>query len=75
MISFLYSIQTEKGFDNSDTLSGELKDIEGEQVKVKYPRSIVFIISNEFCERFNYYGMRSEYGFHLFSKQESNESF
>lgn len=69
MISFFSFIQTEKGFDNSDTLSGELKDIEGEQVKVKYPRSIVFIISNEFCERFNYYGMRSEYVFLLSSRQ------
>jgi dipeptide/tripeptide permease len=29
--------------------------------KVKYPRAIPFIISNEFCERFNYYGMRSEF--------------
>ncbi|CRK92335.1 CLUMA_CG005856, isoform A [Clunio marinus] len=25
----------------------------------KYPKSIAFIISNEFCERFNYYGMRT----------------
>lgn len=29
--------------------------------KLKYPRSIFFIISNEFCERFSYYGMRSTY--------------
>lgn len=28
--------------------------------KLKYPKQIGFIISNEFCERFNYYGMRSE---------------
>lgn len=28
---------------------------------LKYPKSVAFIISNEFCERFNYYGMRSEY--------------
>ncbi|KAH8265006.1 hypothetical protein KR038_003261, partial [Drosophila bunnanda] len=28
-----------------------------------YPKSVAFIISNEFCERFNYYGMRSEYYF------------
>ncbi|KFB35383.1 AGAP010383-PA-like protein [Anopheles sinensis] len=27
--------------------------------KLKYPRAIPFIISNEFCERFNYYGMRT----------------
>ena len=29
--------------------------------KLKYPRSVFFIIVNEFCERFNYYGMRSIY--------------
>lgn len=28
---------------------------------VKYPKAVGFIISNEFCERFNYYGMRSKY--------------
>jgi solute carrier family 15 (oligopeptide transporter), member 1 len=28
--------------------------------KLKYPRAIPFIILNEFCERFSYYGMRSE---------------
>lgn len=35
-------------------------DIEQHEEKLKYPRSIPFIVSNEFCERFNYYGMRSE---------------
>lgn len=29
--------------------------------KLKYPKSVAFIICNEFCERFNFYGMRSEY--------------
>nr|CAD7264421.1 unnamed protein product [Timema shepardi] len=28
-------------------------------LKLKYPRSVFFIISNEFCERFSYYGMRT----------------
>ena len=23
-----------------------------------YPRGVLFIIANEFCERFSYYGMR-----------------
>ncbi|XP_017780844.1 PREDICTED: peptide transporter family 1-like isoform X2 [Nicrophorus vespilloides] len=27
--------------------------------KVKYPKSVFFIVSNEFCERFCYYGMRT----------------
>lgn len=39
--------------------SSEVKDVEGEPKKLKYPRAIPFIISNEFCERFNYYGMRT----------------
>lgn len=27
--------------------------------KLKYPKSVFFIISNEFCERFSFYGMRT----------------
>ena len=34
-------------------------DAEGPVKKYRYPFSVFFIISNEFCERFNYYGMRS----------------
>lgn len=33
--------------------------IETVEPKLKYPRSIPFIISNEFCERFNFYGMKA----------------
>ncbi|XP_053658366.1 peptide transporter family 1-like [Anopheles marshallii] len=32
---------------------------------VRYPRSIFFIISNEFSERFNYYGMRTVLALYL----------
>jgi solute carrier family 15 (oligopeptide transporter), member 1 len=41
--------------------SGEVveKDAEQREVKLKYPRAIPFIISNEFCERFNFYGMKA----------------
>ena len=28
--------------------------------KLKYPKSIFFIVVNEFCERFSFYGLRSE---------------
>ncbi|CAO1383586.1 unnamed protein product [Diamesa tonsa] len=35
------------------------EDLEDNQEKLKYPRSIPFIISNEFCERFNFYGMKT----------------
>lgn len=27
--------------------------------KLPYPKSVFFIVSNEFCERFSFYGMRS----------------
>lgn len=27
--------------------------------KTKFPRSIYFIVGNEFCERFSYYGMKA----------------
>ncbi|XP_017794191.1 PREDICTED: peptide transporter family 1 [Habropoda laboriosa] len=30
-----------------------------ETEKLKYPKSVFFIVSNEFCERFSFYGMRT----------------
>ncbi|KAL7030430.1 hypothetical protein ACKWTF_006656 [Chironomus riparius] len=36
--------------------------------KPKYPFSVFFIISNEFCERFNYYGMRTILSIYLTQK-------
>ncbi|XP_043660609.1 peptide transporter family 1 isoform X3 [Drosophila teissieri] len=36
-----------------------VSEAEGQQKKLPYPKSVFFIISNEFCERFNYYGMRT----------------
>ncbi|KAK7788795.1 hypothetical protein R5R35_010889 [Gryllus longicercus] len=33
--------------------------IENQQKKLKYPKSVFFIIVNELCERFSYYGMRT----------------
>ena len=29
-----------------------------QEPKGKYPKSVFFILGNEFCERFSYYGMR-----------------
>ena len=29
--------------------------------RIRYPKSVFFIIVNEFCERFNYYGLRSKF--------------
>lgn len=42
----------EEETNNPDTMEGQVK-------KIPYPKSVGFIISNEFCERFNYYGMRT----------------
>ncbi|XP_034489736.1 peptide transporter family 1 [Drosophila innubila] len=39
----------------------------------EYPRSVAFIISNEFCERFNYYGMRAILVLYLTHKLGYNE--
>ena len=30
---------------------------------IPYPKSVIFIIGNEFCERFSFYGMRSNFNF------------
>lgn len=35
-------------------------DTEAPKRKLRYPMAVPFIILNELCERFNYYGMRSE---------------
>lgn len=36
------------------------KDEESQSlVKLKYPMAVPFIITNEFCERFNFYGMKA----------------
>ncbi|XP_030766027.1 peptide transporter family 1 isoform X2 [Sitophilus oryzae] len=33
--------------------------VEKQKKKIPYPKSVFFIVSNEFCERFSYYGMRT----------------
>ncbi|KAH8387299.1 hypothetical protein KR093_006093, partial [Drosophila rubida] len=40
---------------------------------LEYPRAVGFIISNEFCERFNYYGMRAILVLYLTQKLGYNE--
>lgn len=37
-----------------------ITDIEGKANKLPYPKAIGFIVSNELCERFCFYGMRSK---------------
>lgn len=46
--------------DSPKTIVPAATDVEGEPKKLPYPKSIGFIISNEFCERFCFYGMRSK---------------
>ncbi|KAL7030439.1 hypothetical protein ACKWTF_006658 [Chironomus riparius] len=43
-------------------------EAEGIIKKHKYPFSVFFIVSNEFCERFNYYGMRTILAIYLTQK-------
>ncbi|XP_017045944.1 peptide transporter family 1-like [Drosophila ficusphila] len=40
---------------------------------IPYPKSVGFIISNEFCERFNFYGMRTILVLYLTNKLGYNE--
>ncbi|XP_026838256.1 peptide transporter family 1 isoform X3 [Drosophila erecta] len=44
-----------------------------EEPSIPYPKSVAFIISNEFCERFNYYGMRTILVLYLTNKLDYNE--
>jgi solute carrier family 15 oligopeptide transporter 1 len=49
---------------------------EGTDVEVKdlpYPKSVFFIIGNEFCERFSYYGMKSILSLYLKKKLHYSE--
>lgn len=48
--------------DDTKLLGGGEKtydDQDHKEKKVKYPRSVAFIIGTEFCERFSYYGMKA----------------
>ncbi|XP_075990601.1 peptide transporter family 1-like isoform X2 [Anticarsia gemmatalis] len=42
--------------------------MEEKQVKLRYPRAVGFIVTNEFCERFSYYGMRTVLSLYLRDK-------
>uniref|UniRef100_A0A0P5IK34 Oligopeptide transporter 1 n=1 Tax=Daphnia magna TaxID=35525 RepID=A0A0P5IK34_9CRUS len=41
------------------------RDPEDQLKKLKYPKSVFFIIINEFCERFSYYGMKTVLGLYF----------
>ena len=41
------------------------KDAESAEVKLPYPKAVLFIITTEFCERFSYYGMKGDLSWDL----------
>lgn len=43
----------------------DIKSVTGK--KLSYPKRIFFIIASEFCEKFNYYGMKSKIHFRMFA--------
>ncbi|CAK1554112.1 unnamed protein product [Leptosia nina] len=43
-------------------------EAEGKVAKLPYPKSVAFIVTNEFCERFSYYGMRTILSLYLRDK-------
>jgi len=45
----------------------------GEEKPVPYPKSVFFIIGNEFCERFSYYGMKAILSIYLSKKLKFHE--
>lgn len=44
------------------------------QQKLKYPKSVFFIVTNEFCERFCFYGMRTVLALYLSDMLKYSES-
>ncbi|KAG5683602.1 hypothetical protein PVAND_012875 [Polypedilum vanderplanki] len=51
-----------------DLIKRSTTDIESIQKKSKFPKSVFFIVANEFCERFNYYGIRAILSLYLTRK-------
>lgn len=45
----------------------------GEEKPIPYPKSVFFIIGNEFCERFSYYGMKAILSIYLSKKLKFSE--
>ncbi|CAG9772811.1 unnamed protein product [Ceutorhynchus assimilis] len=59
--------------DTDSTNDSDL-DVEGTDEKIAYPKSVFFIVSNEFCERFSYYGMRTILSLYLMDILSYTES-
>lgn len=67
----MFYIPEENEANNSENALEIVPDVENNEPtkKMPYPKRVFFIIGNEFCERFNYYGMRSEIFFQLFQRE------
>ncbi|XP_065218370.1 peptide transporter family 1 isoform X1 [Planococcus citri] len=48
--------------------------MEDQKKALPYPKSVFFIISNEFCERFSYYGMKTVLSLYLTTTLHYNEN-
>ncbi|XP_017870946.1 PREDICTED: peptide transporter family 1 [Drosophila arizonae] len=57
--------------DESDSLENTGNESDNELLD--YPKAVAFIVTNEFCERFNYYGMRAILVLYLTRKLGYNE--
>ncbi|KYM83981.1 Solute carrier family 15 member 1 [Atta colombica] len=68
------SITRRKNSENEIRDHPDQNNVEEQEEKVKYPKSVFFIISNEFCERFSYYGMRTVLSLYLFNMLGYSES-
>ncbi|XP_055389659.1 peptide transporter family 1 [Condylostylus longicornis] len=53
------SSNLDKSKNDWNKIDKDENNAESQKKKIKYPRAIPFIIGNEFCERFTYYGMRA----------------
>ncbi|XP_054729960.1 peptide transporter family 1 isoform X2 [Anastrepha obliqua] len=58
-LSFKEGDKNEANAKDSIEPIANVSEAEGQVKKLPYPKSVFFIISNEFCERFNYYGLRT----------------
>lgn len=50
-----------ENFSGKNGINGSERLVSMADQKIPYPKRVFFIIGNEFCERFNYYGMCSEF--------------
>jgi len=59
--------------DDQERKNNKEVEAQGGKQKSKYPMSVFFIIGNEFCERFSYYGMKAILSIYLHSKLHFDE--